>query len=284
MLLRINQPNIERNYLVLEIGSGDNPYYRSDVLVEKYIVDNSERISLPIIDRPFVIASAEKLPFKDKCFDFVIARNILEHTDNPDKFIKEITRVAKRGYLSFPTTLAEKLFGWPFHRWIIDVDYGNSKINMTGKSNKFFSKTYFQDIFHNLYKNNRSFRDFYHKNYSLFEHRIEWTKNINYKIIKSEQYLDSQRAFKKAELTPEKIIKYVKQDQNLKKSFKIYGKKIKKILFSNPRKFDFFELLQCPKCGHELKKKSDILFCDTCKKNYKYSNITFPVIIFDQQI
>ena len=35
--------NINRSDIVLELGSGHNPYYRSDILLDKYIEDRTER-------------------------------------------------------------------------------------------------------------------------------------------------------------------------------------------------------------------------------------------------
>jgi ubiquinone/menaquinone biosynthesis C-methylase UbiE len=43
----------------------------------------------------FLVAKAEKLPFKDKSFDFVTCFEVLEHVERPDKVIREILRVLK---------------------------------------------------------------------------------------------------------------------------------------------------------------------------------------------
>jgi len=37
-------------------------------------------------------------------------------------FFKEIARVGKRGYIETPNEIREILFGWPFHKWIVDKD------------------------------------------------------------------------------------------------------------------------------------------------------------------
>ena len=86
--------------LVLEVGSGDDPCPRADVLVDKYLDESSEREANRslLVDRPLVIAEGEHLPFRDKSFDFVIASHVLEHTDNPRRFLKELVRVSKRGF------------------------------------------------------------------------------------------------------------------------------------------------------------------------------------------
>ena len=58
--------------LVLEIGSGDNPNPRADILVDKFLFDNTERGGNIVIDRPIVVADAHHLPFKDGVFAYTI--------------------------------------------------------------------------------------------------------------------------------------------------------------------------------------------------------------------
>lgn len=43
----------------------------------------------------FLVADAEKLPFKSKTFDFVFSFGVIHHTPNPEKAIREIYRVLK---------------------------------------------------------------------------------------------------------------------------------------------------------------------------------------------
>ena len=44
----------------------------------------------------FNVAWAEKLPFKNKSFDLITCFEVLEHVDNPEKIIKEMSRVLKK--------------------------------------------------------------------------------------------------------------------------------------------------------------------------------------------
>jgi len=90
---------VDSEALVLEVGSGGNPYFRSNVLVDAY-ENTGERHWVPLtMDRPTVLAFAEKLPFKDKSFDFVIASHVFEHSQDPVRFLEEMQRVAKAGYI-----------------------------------------------------------------------------------------------------------------------------------------------------------------------------------------
>ena len=101
---------------MLEVGSGGSPYLRSNVLCDPFLVSHDRFYEELITDRITVNAFAEKLPFKDNSFDFVIASHVLEHSDNPEQFIKEIQRVAKAGYIEVPDAFYERLTHFKFHR------------------------------------------------------------------------------------------------------------------------------------------------------------------------
>src|SRR5204862_3065044 len=79
--------------LVLEIGSGDNPNPRSNVLVDRFLgADNRERGGDLVVDRPFVVADAHHLPFRNGAFAYAICSHILEHMDDPQQFARELER------------------------------------------------------------------------------------------------------------------------------------------------------------------------------------------------
>lgn len=115
---RLNPP---KHGLVLEIGSGDNPNPRADILVDKFLFDNTERGGNIVIDRPMVVADAHHLPFKDGVFAYTICSHILEHMDDPVQFASELTRVSKAGYIQSPAEIAERMFHWSFHRWYVNL-------------------------------------------------------------------------------------------------------------------------------------------------------------------
>ena len=58
---------IQKNDRVLEVGSGHNPTFRSNTIVEKYVDTNYHRCGDIKIypHQTFVNASGEELPFKD---------------------------------------------------------------------------------------------------------------------------------------------------------------------------------------------------------------------------
>lgn len=112
---------IKRRDRVLEIGSGHNPSYRSNVIVEKFVESNYHRSGNVKLypHQTFVNADGEDLPFKDKEFDYVICNQVLEHVNDPVKFINEQCRVAKRGYMETPSLIGELLFPKASHKWVV---------------------------------------------------------------------------------------------------------------------------------------------------------------------
>ena len=165
--------------LVLEVGSGDDPCPRADVLVDKYLDESSEmeaNRSL-LVDRPLVIAEGEHLPFRDKSFDFVIASHVLEHTDNPRRFLKELVRVSRRGYIETPLALRERVFDWSFHKWYVYFQRG--RIIMIKKTRK--SKKFYLGMSASL----RS--ELYHLEGSkLLNMCFWWNDNVDFAVVKSE--------------------------------------------------------------------------------------------------
>jgi hypothetical protein len=119
MKQKLNPPT---HGLVLEIGSGDNPNPRSDVLVDRFLgSDNRERGGDLVVDRTFVVADAHHLPFREGAFSYSICSHILEHMDDPLQFADELQRVSAAGYIQSPSEIAERLFHWSFHRWYVNL-------------------------------------------------------------------------------------------------------------------------------------------------------------------
>lgn len=102
--------------LVLEVGSGGNPYARANVLLDAYETTR-QRHWVPLrVDRPTVLGFVENLPFRDKAFDFVIAAHVLEHSAQPENFLSELQRVARAGYIEVPDAFMERINPYRDHR------------------------------------------------------------------------------------------------------------------------------------------------------------------------
>jgi len=91
---------------VLDIGAGvfGSCQYiaeHTDLKCELYAYDQSytakEIVNKITPQINYIIGEYEgKLPFEDNEFDVVIAGEIIEHCENPDKFIEELKRIGKK--------------------------------------------------------------------------------------------------------------------------------------------------------------------------------------------
>ena len=175
---------------VLEIGPGSSPLLRSDVLLDKKFGDIEaleQRALQPKIEynKPVYYYDGSKFPFQDNEFDYVICSQVLEHVSGNEfsNFIKEIERVAKRGYIEVPRVFYEYLFNFHVHKWLINFKDGN--LLLLDKRKVKFS--HIQDVFYLMLKYGfkkkkitiiNDFADFFIIGY-------EWEDKVNFKIVDS---------------------------------------------------------------------------------------------------
>jgi hypothetical protein len=166
MKQKLNPP---KTGLVLEIGSGDNPNPRSNVLVDRFLgSDNRERGGDLVVDRPFVVADAHQLPFKDGAFAYAICSHILEHMDDPTQFAAELRRTCAAGYIQSPSEIAERLFHWSFHRWYVNL-VGNTLVLHPKEPAEPFG-----ELFDYLYEYNPAYYFFQRSMPDMFWIEREW--------------------------------------------------------------------------------------------------------------
>ena len=175
---------VGRKEHVLEVGGGHNPHPRANVVVDKYTDTNFHRSGdIKVLkNQKFIAADGEKLPFKDKEFDYVICCQVLEHVENPVQFLSEQFRVAKRGYIETPSLLGEYLFARQSHKWILqelnDVLYlvDKEKMNFTVGYNM---TELIQDY---LPSHSIGFKIVERTHPNLITTRIEWEDNFAYEV------------------------------------------------------------------------------------------------------
>jgi SAM-dependent methyltransferase len=115
---------------VLEVGPGGTPHARSDVFLEKIFASEadweSQRGGTKKLDtaKQTIYYDGGKFPFKDGEFDYVICSHVIEHVEDVEFFISELFRVAKRGYLEYPTILYEYLYNFQVHLNFIKLQNG----------------------------------------------------------------------------------------------------------------------------------------------------------------
>lgn len=110
---------IDDTWRVLDVGSGQSPHVRADVLLERYPDDARHRAGDPIdtADPRLIVGDACAMPFGNKEFDYIIASHLAEHVDDPAALCRELSRVGKRGYVETPGWLGDLLLREDFHIW-----------------------------------------------------------------------------------------------------------------------------------------------------------------------
>jgi len=173
---------VSKDDLVVDIGSGDKPFWRADVFVDDLSLNNVQRASeTETIHNlgTFVNSNVSKLPFRDNSFDFSFCSHLLEHVEDPEAAIREITRISKSGYLEIPNGIIETIQPFVSHLWFIFKD--RDKLIFVRKSNK-MHKVFLQ--------NGKGFLDAINKENNPFI-RIYWVKTIKVEVI------DELKNFKK---------------------------------------------------------------------------------------
>ena len=95
--------NKNSNWKVLDIGCGYRANNYATVIADVKDFSNFYK------NKKFIKINGKKLPFKDKEFDFVIASHVIEHVEDFEFFLKELERIAARGYIELPTRLGDNL-------------------------------------------------------------------------------------------------------------------------------------------------------------------------------
>jgi SAM-dependent methyltransferase len=168
--------------LVLDVGSGDKPHWRADVLLDRY-VDAEHRgqrsgRSAAAVTHPLFDADAAAMPFADQAFDYAICSHVLEHVVDPGAVIDELVRVSKAGYIEVPEAASAKILDFPSHLWWVRLD-GDTLV-FTAKEHRHFDAEVGDYIERSGIE--RELADLLD---SRFDHRIvslPWTGTVAYRV------------------------------------------------------------------------------------------------------
>jgi hypothetical protein len=111
-------PHLRPGDVVLDIGSGNFPVPRASLLMEFFPDDSFHRSGAIVESKPVVVASVERIPFRDHSIDFAICSHVLEHVESPTRAAVELSRIARGGYVETPAYGKDVLVGsGRMHRW-----------------------------------------------------------------------------------------------------------------------------------------------------------------------
>lgn len=131
---------VDDDALVLDVGSGDKPHWRADVLLDRYVgpEHGGQRSSAPAasVHRPLFDADAADMPFADRSFDYVICSHVLEHVPDPAAVVAELSRVGRAGYIEVPEAASAKILDFPSHLWWCRLE--GSTLVFTAKQQRAF--------------------------------------------------------------------------------------------------------------------------------------------------
>lgn len=161
---------------VLEIGPGHLPFSKATDFCGWTMEEKGRLQNYKTSD-----ASTEMLPYKDKEFDFVYCRHVIEDLWNPVNCLKEISRIAKEGYIETPSPVCEMSKdvdggtnvpwrGYNHHRYIVWND--SNVLNILPKFPIIEHITFKDDMLHQLLQNPFNWCTFYY-----------FKNNVEYKLL-----------------------------------------------------------------------------------------------------
>lgn len=187
--------------LVVDVGGGSDPHPGAHIIVDKFIEDNRHRMGqhdflgstklvkvnpageeeVSTIRFTVVCGDIMQLPFADKQVDFIIARHILEHVEDVQGAMAELSRVAKAGYIEMPTVSSEVLFPQgEIHRWTFTIEHGQLVAHsIVGYESPF------KRMGHDLFANDKDFKKAWVDSYYHFHVCMIWKGQVTCEIGQS---------------------------------------------------------------------------------------------------
>lgn len=250
--------------LVLEIGSGERPNARSDILCDKYLWDDTERAGPLVVDRPFIVGDGVKLPFRDSIFDFVICSHLVEHIAGPEKFFMEMMRVGARGCIIAPTELWESLVGSASHRWIVSIK--DNCLVLKKKKTPWLVPA-LNSFAHSL-KDHKPVEHFINQYHPLFNLYYLWEGQINYQLDSTIEHGENSQ-FLEAHLNvaPQSNMS---TKQTLKRHSQSIISRVIRKCYSRKIKPGLTEVIACPVCKGNVRygDSETALICSICGRRF----------------
>ncbi len=258
-LRRLHCP-VDAGALVLEVGSGGNPYARANVLLDAHETTRERHWAPLTTDRPTVLGFVERLPFKDRSFDFVIASHVLEHSAQPERFLAELQRVAKAGYIEVPDAFMERINPYLDHR--LEITCRDNRLLIRKKAGSIVERDTVE-----LYEDRvKPFltRELIPVRPFAFHVRYYWDDKIDFTVVNPEADASwATETDSRWSAAPASGVRARLQSFVLKAA--------RWVLSQNRRNthIDLHQLLICPHCGSaSLSIDSQRISCNGCKSVY----------------
>jgi hypothetical protein len=248
---------VPKSALVLEIGSGHNPYPRSDILVDGSQEDD-ERQGPLLVDRPLILSRGENLPFDTRVFDFVVASHVLEHSSEPVQFIQEMTRVGRAGYVEVPAGIRERIDPGPCHRLAIFV--ADNALVIYKKSAP-VDDPYLRDAFFACWRGSGGYARFAAQFPEAFSQGLHWRDTIRYRVLNP--HVDSSWD------VPQEIVdarRHVAERDRVMRTLRRFARTLLRSSAPCP---PLTTLLRCPVCRRSpLAEDPSGFWCAPCDRRY----------------
>ena len=257
---------IKSSDLVLDVGSGGNPYPRSDILLDRLTGSEHRCGEAMMIDRPVIFGDASRMPFKDKAFDFVIASHILEHMADPEVFLKELQRVGKAGYIETPNAIYERFD--PFDIHCLEIIKSNDVLHIHKKSKPV------EDDFlgtKGVFSEGGGWRNHLLAFPPLFHIRHIWSNEIKYEINNPDISCKWIEAINEESSVGEAKESYLADERGWRDwGLAVLNRWNSFWRYRRLKNFNILNILACPSCGGELESEKNILSCLGCNAEYAY--------------
>ncbi len=269
-LRRLHCP-VPSTALVLEVGSGGNPYPRANVLLDAY-EETRERFWAPLVtDRPTILGFVENLPFRDGAFDFVIASHVFEHSPHPERFLAELQRVGRAGYIEVPDAFMERVNPYPDHR--LEITERDRRL-VIRKKPAWRTDEELVELYEPRAKRWIAWELIPRRPFA-FHVRYYWNGRIEFDVVNPE--IDATWQPPDSEMVAHEPVP----------THGLRGQLIRGLRFllsqrKRNRTLDWLPLLRCPRCkGEQLERKAGEIRCVTCGSPYPIRN-NVPCMVADR--
>ena len=269
-----------RDLLVLDVGGGNNPHLRADVVCEKYIDDDLHRGGGVAMDLPLVAGDASALPFKTGSFDVVISRALIEHLEDPRRFFEEAGRVARGGLFVAPSEVWEHVMSLTTHLWTIKrVD---DALHFSAKARPIINPLVHGFLTRRVFDSASKMDDFILDHWDML--RIDYTWSGQPKCVVHGDPPAGDAAgdagFEQASTIDPAVAVALAPLERWRAVVKAVVRRGIHRVLSSHRRVEWSRILACPRCLGDVTVSTDHVACASCRLRYPYQR-GIPIMLLD---